>query len=54
MSSALLLGSISSLLYVGWAISYLWTDEKHMTGALLCYGTANVFLMWPLIRTHIG
>lgn len=47
---SLLFGAASFVLYLGWASFAYFTSQRHMTGALICYAAANVFLMWPLIR----
>ena len=42
-------GITSTLLYIGWAVFSYFTPQKYMTGALLFYAGANVFLLWPTI-----
>jgi len=51
--AALFFGLTSSTLYLFWAAAYFGTEDRHMTGALICYAMANVFLMWPLIKRFL-
>ena len=46
-------GLTSTLLYLFWAWFQSGTQEKHMSGALLFYAGANLFLLWPLLRKLI-
>ena len=50
--AALFFGLSGSALYVGWGVSRI-ADEPHLTGALLCYALANLFLMWPVLRKFL-
>lgn len=50
---SLVFGGLGSALYVGWAIFAYFTAQQNLTGALLCYGVANIFLMWPTIRLYL-
>ena len=44
---------ISTSLYLGWAGATYFTSERHMTGALLFYAGANVFLVWPILKKFL-
>ena len=46
---ALLFGTASTLLYIGWGWFMSGTQERHMTFALWFYACANVALLWPQI-----
>lgn len=51
---SLIFGGLSSMLYLAWAACMWNTDQRHMTGALLFYAGANVFLMLPTIREFLA
>jgi hypothetical protein len=49
-AATLAFGLTSSALYLAWAAFSYFTEQRHMTGALVCYAIANLFLLWPLIK----
>jgi len=42
-----------TLWYICWAVCSYFTNQQHMTGALLFYAGANVFLVWPILKRFL-